>query len=412
MTERLVSGVLREELPDGVRYRLPRRTRGGFGAGGRPVALLALGALVLLLALEIGVLAALRGPGTRLLAFLLFTVAQAIVVLTLREAARLSRTVLEFRGGRVAIEERLGFLRGRRMSPEGRAPAEIEVRLRSGGDAELVFHLPGFATLPAARGYPEEFLRRFRGELAERHLSPRVTRPPLPAPSSPARPASRPAAAPAAPRPEGGGITFLPDPASPVAAPAGECQVCGTALSGGALVACERCGTLHHRACWDYVKRCSTYACGGTRAVPLGPRSAPPAEVVEIRESRGRLRKKQLREWMRAVAEEHGWRRIRSRDRKGRRYEVTFQVGRMVCTLKGRKSGDRFEFAVHAVLPTAAHVASAAGVSLPPRYSWIDRQVEPDEATLRPRTAIDGLPLLRGFVRGCREYLEAVSAGA
>jgi hypothetical protein len=56
-----------------------------------------------------------------------------------------------------------------------------------------------------------------------------------------------------------GGIDFLEG-----AGQAGECQVCGAALEG-TLVSCSRCATPHHRDCWDYVGRCSTYGCGGTR---------------------------------------------------------------------------------------------------------------------------------------------------
>jgi hypothetical protein len=45
----------------------------------------------------------------------------------------------------------------------------------------------------------------------------------------------------------------------------GTCQVCGTSMKTG-TVRCETCRTPHHRECWKYLGRCSTYACKGTRA--------------------------------------------------------------------------------------------------------------------------------------------------
>jgi hypothetical protein len=46
----------------------------------------------------------------------------------------------------------------------------------------------------------------------------------------------------------------------------GECPVCGTAMTAG-TVRCELCRTPHHAECWQYMGRCSTYACPGRRSV-------------------------------------------------------------------------------------------------------------------------------------------------
>ncbi|MBI3854517.1 MAG: hypothetical protein HY293_02370 [Planctomycetes bacterium] len=46
----------------------------------------------------------------------------------------------------------------------------------------------------------------------------------------------------------------------------GDCQVCGGTLQGD-LVRCPSCGTPHHHECWQYLGRCSTYACKGKRVV-------------------------------------------------------------------------------------------------------------------------------------------------
>lgn len=39
------------------------------------------------------------------------------------------------------------------------------------------------------------------------------------------------------------------------------CGVCGSSMSED-IVYCDRCGTPHHRRCWEYNGRCATYACG------------------------------------------------------------------------------------------------------------------------------------------------------
>lgn len=44
------------------------------------------------------------------------------------------------------------------------------------------------------------------------------------------------------------------------------CRVCGASLAEGGLVKCARCATPHHRDCWEFNGRCSTFACGETRS--------------------------------------------------------------------------------------------------------------------------------------------------
>jgi ribosomal protein L40E len=38
------------------------------------------------------------------------------------------------------------------------------------------------------------------------------------------------------------------------------CGVCGQAIESD-LVRCRKCRSPHHRDCWDYNGRCSTYGC-------------------------------------------------------------------------------------------------------------------------------------------------------
>ena len=53
----------------------------------------------------------------------------------------------------------------------------------------------------------------------------------------------------------------------------GVCRVCLAPIESNA-VSCSTCGTPHHRECWDYLARCSTFGCASTRAFKrIGPES-------------------------------------------------------------------------------------------------------------------------------------------
>lgn len=58
------------------------------------------------------------------------------------------------------------------------------------------------------------------------------------------------------------GITFLEQQSAQVLEQA-VCRICGEEIREG-LVFCRRCKTPHHRECWQYVGRCSVFACGET----------------------------------------------------------------------------------------------------------------------------------------------------
>ena len=45
------------------------------------------------------------------------------------------------------------------------------------------------------------------------------------------------------------------------------CQICGAPLAQGALARCVKCQTPHHRDCWEFNGRCSTFGCGESRAM-------------------------------------------------------------------------------------------------------------------------------------------------
>lgn len=44
------------------------------------------------------------------------------------------------------------------------------------------------------------------------------------------------------------------------------CRICGASLAEGAVVKCAKCSTPHHKDCWEFNGRCSTFACGETRS--------------------------------------------------------------------------------------------------------------------------------------------------
>lgn len=56
----------------------------------------------------------------------------------------------------------------------------------------------------------------------------------------------------------------------------GTCQVCGEGMVQN-VVRCRRCRTPHHRECWKYIGRCTTFGCGEKRAVE----GLPPARKVK-----------------------------------------------------------------------------------------------------------------------------------
>lgn len=40
------------------------------------------------------------------------------------------------------------------------------------------------------------------------------------------------------------------------------CNVCGAVITEDDKVYCDKCNTPHHRKCWTYNGKCTTYACG------------------------------------------------------------------------------------------------------------------------------------------------------
>lgn len=44
------------------------------------------------------------------------------------------------------------------------------------------------------------------------------------------------------------------------------CMVCGEDVREPAAVHCVKCNTPHHKECWEYIGRCSTYGCTSRRA--------------------------------------------------------------------------------------------------------------------------------------------------
>lgn len=93
------------------------------------------------------------------------------------------------------------------------------------------------------------------------------------------------------------------------------CQLCGQPAPEAEALACGLCCAPHHPDCWEYTGLCSTYGCGGIRAVPFRRDLVP--HQVAIHE--GSLVEAPLTERVRALAL-----------RLGRRHQdmaVTLQAG-------------------------------------------------------------------------------------
>jgi hypothetical protein len=61
------------------------------------------------------------------------------------------------------------------------------------------------------------------------------------------------------------GIEILDDAPPEEAVNDPVCQVCGARIPADNRVYCRRCRTPHHKDCWEFNQRCSTYACGEQR---------------------------------------------------------------------------------------------------------------------------------------------------
>jgi hypothetical protein len=224
-----------------------------------------------------------------------------------------------------------------------------------------------------------------------------------PPPPRPVEPESRPAPPPPPPRrPKGDtGIKFLTEPTG---ASKGECQVCSTAMTVD-LVACAKCRTLHHRSCWGYVGRCSTYACGCTRSAPAGP-EGPPGEAVEVHGGPGgTVPNRVLRDWMRKVAVERGWGEVRALEKKKRHCEVGFKVGRLDCRFVGRKQGNFLDFQVRVELSGPGERASVEEYVGQVRTPSIRRTFSDQQAVFSPARSVDSLARLRTFVDGALDLV-------
>ncbi len=333
------------------------------------------------------------------------------------------RGELEVRPGSVRWRERPGWSGWRSFNrvtglqvdaceaPAGFLP-RLPRELRATGVLKISFDRG--RPLLAARYYPRGFLLALGRELDRRHawragLGEERPRP-TPRPPPGAEPAPRPERAvprpPPSAAPGDAGITFLPGPATEEAGLA-ECQVCGGAMRED-LVACARCRTPHHRSCWNYVGRCSTYACGSTRSQDL--REGPRAEEVLVigPPEGGRPGRKALREWMRALAARRGWGAVRSVARKGRHCQVDFGHRGLRCRLDGWSSADGLDFELTVELDTPEARARAEAA---PGGAGVRRTLRADRLALEPEGAISSPEQLGRFADACLEVADAV-AGA
>jgi hypothetical protein len=61
------------------------------------------------------------------------------------------------------------------------------------------------------------------------------------------------------------GIEILDEAGASAPAEEPVCQVCGSRIPAEGRVFCRRCRTPHHKDCWEYNGKCSTFGCGEER---------------------------------------------------------------------------------------------------------------------------------------------------
>jgi len=260
-----------------------------------------------------------------------------------------ARAEIDIRGFRVRKVERVGPVMWWRSADTRRLRAiEVGDRHMVEGCHGIDLRLDDGRTLTLAPGYPEALVTPLAAVLRERHRW-------LVAAPRPAAPLPR--AAPFRPVTE---IRFIDDAQE---AHAGECQVCGRTMSGD-VVSCAQCRTPHHRDCWDYNRKCSTFACGSKRFVKgVRPRVE---EVVEIR-GPDRGNGAGLGKALAALARELGGQMLRHPSRKHRRMRFKRLGGQ--CTLEAWRTRKGFMVELEVEMPRGRR--EQAGRLLPAERDWL-----------------------------------------
>lgn len=164
------------------------------------------------------------------------------------------------------------------------------------------------------------------------------------------------------------------------------------------VVQCRKCKTPHHRTCWEYMGKCSTYACPGRASETLV--AGAEEEIVFIGEAREE--KNRVRAWMEQLADNRLMPMQRSCPKRGR-YLLKFDRNGIAYKLEGRKGarGWKVWFHAHTKEPNAGAATVAMGI----------RRVDQEDGSMRlePEREIDSYERLRGFFDACLATVDRLS---
>lgn len=184
----------------------------------------------------------------------------------------------------------------------------------------------------------------------------------------------------------------------------GLCQVCGAGMTSD-LVQCRKCRTPHHRSCWSYLGKCSTFACVSKHADPLV--AAPRQEEIVILDEEPRQGKNRVRVWMEQLADRYRDGPVQRECPKRGRYLLRLERSGIHCVLEGKKSSGGWRVWFHARLTPEQQdrVRSTPAEGLL-RRAWR----KSGELTLEPAVPPERFEQLQGFFEACLRVVNAAGS--
>lgn len=140
-------------------------------------------------------------------------------------------------------------------------------------------------------------------------------------------------AVPEPPRPKATEIRILDEPS---AANLGKCQVCGEEMKAD-IVACAKCRTPHHRACWKYNGKCTTFGCTTESYTDLREPEKKD-EILVIEDTRRKADKNAVRQWIEEIADSYRDGPVQRETPKRGRLVLKLRRAGVKCTLEGKRT--------------------------------------------------------------------------
>lgn len=179
----------------------------------------------------------------------------------------------------------------------------------------------------------------------------------------------------------------------------GSCQVCGTEMKTD-VVTCRKCRTPHHRSCWNYMGKCTTYGCKEKNATQIRDRGAGEDEIVFIDE-RPQQDKNSVRVWMDQIADRYRGSPVQRETPKRGRYNLRFERAGIRCSLEGRRGSHAWRIRFRAKL-TPEQMARV------PADTRVTREEnEHGVLTLRSVDDLNRFEQLEGFFDACLRMVDA-----